>query len=145
MTMEYYTTHQLPDYCKLVNWLRITQGCGILQEDGDKSHGIIRSKEDEALGVENIATQFKNDNWVKTMIHPAQLPDLNPIEGVWNLLNERVHQRHWHTQWELRTVIQEEWNRITLKEIKARIAETPWRCCMLREGNASKHIKSDLW
>ena len=47
MIMEYYTTHQLPDYCDLVNWLRIKYGRGILQEDGDASHGKIRSKEDE--------------------------------------------------------------------------------------------------
>ena len=76
-------------------------GCGILQEDGDSSHRKIRSKEDEAAGVENIATQLKMDNWVETLKHPAQSPDLNPIEAIWNLLNERVHQRKCTNQYEL--------------------------------------------
>ena len=145
MTMEYYTKHQLPDYCERVNWLRIMYGRGIPQEDGDSSHGKIRSKEDEAAGVENIATQLKNDNWIETLEHPAQSPDLNPIEAIWNLLNERVHQRDWRDQYELRTVIEEEWKRITLEEIRARIAEMPWRCRMLRESNSTKLIKSKLW
>ena len=145
MTMEYYTQHQLPDYCERVNWLRLRYGRGILQEDGDSSHGKIRSKEDVAAGVENIATQLKNDNWIETLEHPAQSPDLNPIEAIWNLLNERVHQRDWRDQYELRTVIEEEWKRITLEEIRARIAEMPWRCRMLREGNHTKLINSKLW
>ena len=72
MTMEYYTKHQLPDYYERVNWLRIMYGCGILQEDGDSSHGKIRSKEDKAAGIENIATQLKMDNWVETLKHPAK-------------------------------------------------------------------------
>ena len=145
MTMEYYTNHQLPDYCERVNWLRLMYGRGILQEDSDTSHGIIRSKEDKEAGTENIATQLKNDNWIETLDHPAQSPDLNPIEAIWNLLNERVHQRDWRDQYELRTVIQEEWNWIDLSEIRARIAEMPWRCWILREGNHTKLIKSKLW
>lgn len=68
MTMEYCTTHQLPDYCESVNWLQVTYGQGVLQEDGDKSHGTIRSKEDEALGIENIAPQSRNDNWIEIII-----------------------------------------------------------------------------
>ena len=41
-----------------------------------------------------------------------------------------------------RTVISEEWERVTLDEIRARIAEMPWRYRMLREGNHVKLIKS---
>ena len=84
------------------------------------------------------------DNWIEVLEHPAQSPDLNPIEAIWNLLNERVHQRKWKDQYELRTVVQEEWDRIKLSEIQARIAEMSWRCRMLREGNHIKLIKSKL-
>lgn len=145
MTMEYYTGHQLPGYCERVRWLRTTYGRGILQEDGDSSHGKIRSKEDQEAGIQNMATQLKIDNEIETLEHPPQSPDLNPKEAIWNLLNERVHQRDWNNQYELRTVIQEEWDRIKLSEIQARIAEMPWRCHMLREGNHTKLIKSKLW
>ena len=94
MTIEYYTSHQFPHYYKAVDWLQVTQRRRILQEDGDKNHEIIQSKEDKELGIENIATQLKHDNWIETLKYSAQSPDLNSIEGVWNLLNERVHQRH---------------------------------------------------
>ena len=143
--MDYYTSHQLPDYCDSVNWLRVIYGRGILQEDGDLSHGKKQSKEDKEAGIENIATQLKIDNWIETLKHPTQSPDLNPIEAIWNILKERVYRRKWDNQYELRTVISEEWERVTLDEIRARIAEMPWRCRMLREGNYVKLIKSQLW
>lgn len=47
---------------------------GILQEDNDNSHGT-RLKD-------NIVVQYKEANWIPTLIHPPQSPDLNPIEGV---------------------------------------------------------------
>jgi transposase len=50
--------------------------------------------------------------------HPAQSPDLNPIEPVWQLLKQRVYKRRPKTREQLRQYIQEEWDLITLDEIR---------------------------
>jgi hypothetical protein len=160
MTQEYYTDHILPLYCNAVNTLRTQEAhgradgwcdsCGdgkptgnggsiasswFLQEDGDPSHGM-RSN--------GLARQYKNSNWVVNLNHPAQSPDLNPIEGVWLILKMRVRQRVWRSIAELKAICQEEWSKITMEEVRARIAEMPARCHSLVK-TGGKPIKSDLW
>jgi phosphoglycerate-specific signal transduction histidine kinase len=41
----------------------------------------------------------------ETLSHPLQSPDLNSIEGVWNVLKERAKHRQWRTVAELKKVL----------------------------------------
>ena len=81
--------------------------------------------------------------------HPPQSPDLNPIEAVWLLLNERLkqlysHQLHEMDYWRLRAATEEAWDLITIDEIRNRISEMPWRCKQLiRTGGA--RVKGSVW
>ena len=45
---------------------------------------------------------------------------------------------------ELKQALQEEWSKVTMQEIRARIAEMPERCEML-VNSGGKPIKSKLW
>ena len=76
--------------------------------------------------------------------YPAQSPDLNPVEAVWNILKQRVRRRQWQNLKELRDVILDEWGRITIDEIRARIKEMPWRCRQV-VATGGRGIKSSLW
>lgn len=78
------------------------------------------------------------------MFHPPQSPDLNPSEGVWNILKQRVRRRRCNNVKELKRIILEEWNEISMDEIRARIKEMPKRCEILR-NNEGEAIKSALW
>ncbi len=60
------------------------------------------------------------------------------------MLKQRVRRRQYHTLEELKRIILEEWDRITMEEIRARISEMPWRCEQLVEFGG-KPIKSELW
>ena len=134
MTQKYYTERLLSIYIEKLQ----EDSRNILQEDNDSSHGT-RSKN-------NVARKLKETNFIKTLRHPAQSPDLNPTEGIWNILKQRVRKRYgdWRTVDELKQVILEEWDKITLDEIRARIAEIPMRCKML-VANGGERIKSKLW
>ncbi|KAL5322950.1 hypothetical protein ACEPPN_007475 [Leptodophora sp. 'Broadleaf-Isolate-01'] len=70
------------EYVKAVQEERLrTQNQVYLQEDGDPSHGMRK---------EGLAAQLKVVNWVINLKHPAQSPDLNPIEGIWNIIKQRI-------------------------------------------------------
>jgi transposase len=137
MTAKYYTDRVLPqlvlDY-QAIKRLHDYQNVWF-QEDNDPSHGT-RSKI-------NLPRQYKEANWIAHYTHPAQSPDLNPIEAIWNILKQRLTYR-WSSIDEMKAEILRIWDSISLNEIRARIDEMPSRCKQLRETNG-KAIKSMLW
>ncbi|CAB4430830.1 unnamed protein product [Rhizophagus irregularis] len=59
-------------------------------------------------------SQWKEDNSVSTIPWPAQSPDLNPIEHLWDVLERKVqaHKPHPKNIRELMVVLEEKWNNI---------------------------------
>jgi hypothetical protein len=55
-----------------------------------------------------------------------------------------IRKRTWRTLEELKAILQEEWSKITMQEVRARIAEMPQRCCDLIE-HGGKPLQSALW
>lgn len=136
MTQAYYTERLLPIYIELLHKGRLERGISWLQEDNDPSHGT--------RSVNNVARWLKNSNWVATITHPAQSPDLNPIEAIWNILKQRIRQREWHSLAQLKHLLQEEWERISIEEIRRRISDMPKRCAQLATSDGAP-IKTALW
>jgi len=66
------------------------------------------------------------------------------MEGVWNILKQRVRRRTWKNLEELKEVLQDEWSKIIMQEIRARISEMPQRCQDLIKSGGGP-IKSELW
>jgi hypothetical protein len=139
MTQKYYSDRLLPVYINAVNTLRIQEPnlphSWLLQEDGDPSHGLRK---------EGLAYRLKKANWITNHSHPPQSPDLNPIEACWNILKQRVRKRTWNTIAELREIIQDEWDKITMQEIRDRISDMPRRCKLLAKTGGAP-IKSAQW
>jgi len=61
-----------------------------------------------------IVRQWKEDNSVSSLPWPAQSPDLNPIEHLWDVLERKVqaHKPHPKNVGELMEVLEEEWGKI---------------------------------
>jgi transposase len=136
MTQKYFVECLLPIYVEAVQRERLrTQNQVYLQEDGDPSHGMRK---------EGLAAELKAVNWVINLKHPAQSPDLNPIEGIWNIIKQRVHRRHFYNDEEVKQALQEECDKITLEEIRSRISDMPYRCRQLTK-NGGKSIKTAKW
>lgn len=77
MTQKYYYERLLPVYIQAIKDARNQDSENsqkwILQEDNDPSHGHKKK---------GLAHHLKELDSVKTLVHPAQSPDLNPAEGV---------------------------------------------------------------
>ena len=142
MTGEYYCENILPHYIGAIEALRESNRYEaghpqewLLQEDGDPSHG------GRSLG---LAYTFKAKAWVPNLAHPAQSPDLNPIEAIWNIVKQRIRRKVWRSLDELKAIVQDEWNKVTMQEVRARIADMPRRCRLLVK-TGGKAIKSAEW
>ena len=136
MTQKYYIERLLPVYVHAIQQARLRDPQNyLLQEDNDPSHGTKKS---------GLAQQLKEANWVNNLMHPAQSPDLNPKEGVWNILKQRARRRTWNSKGQLKEILQDEWSKITMEEVRTRIADMPRRCKLLAE-TGGKPIKTSQW
>ena len=142
MTQIYYTEKILPGLIAEIQRLRLILpeygGDMILQEDNDPSHG-------HRSGLEGAANKLREANWITTLKHPAQSPDLSPIEGLWAILKQRMRRRKRpQTIEELKAALREEWAAITMDEVRRRIAEMPARCREVAR-NGGRAVRSNLW
>ncbi|KUJ14011.1 uncharacterized protein LY89DRAFT_561879, partial [Mollisia scopiformis] len=64
---------------------------------------------------------------------PPQSPDLNPIKGIWAIIKQRLRRRVFDSEEDMKEALQEEWDKITMQEIRDRIADMPRRCAQLKK------------
>ena len=133
MSQEFYAKEILPQHIQAISDLEEYYLHRFwLQEDGDPSHG------------NNPCYRMKHDADLLIHIHPAQSPDLNPIEACWQIMKQRLRGGTWKTVEEFKAAIQQEWDRITIAQIRRRIREMPWRCKRVQELKGAR-IRSSLW
>ena len=107
-----------------------------LQEDGDPLHGN--------KSTSNLCYRLKHDADLQILIHPAQSPDLNPIEACWQLVKQKLRGQKWETVAEFKDAIQRAWDQITIAQIRRRIKEMPWRCKKVQDLDGCR-VRSSLW
>ena len=85
--------------------------------------------------VANVVQQYLEEVDIAVMEWPAQSPDLNPIEHVWDLIGRAVRSRNmtFHTLRELSDAVTEEWDNIPQEVVQNLIASMPERMqCVIR-------------
>jgi hypothetical protein len=150
MRASYYTEKILPIYRQAFNDLKAhseqlrpkapshLRHSWLFQEDNDPSHGTKNKDSQPAI--------YKQCHDIECIFHPANSPDLNPIEGIWNVIKNRVKRYLWEIDdvATLKQALQNEWQQVTQDQIQARINEMPWRVGQVYE-HPEKRVKSDLW
>ena len=97
ITQKYYVDRLLPIYCQAIESMRhIDDKPWLLQEDGDPPHGMRKK---------GLAQEYKEAHNIQNLAHPAQSPDLNPIEGIWCIIKQRLRRRLFDTEEDMKTAI----------------------------------------
>ena len=55
-----------------------------------------------------LAQEYKEAHDIQNLIHPAQSPDLNPIEAIWAIIKQRIRRRIFDFEEEMKEAFQEE-------------------------------------
>jgi hypothetical protein len=101
----------------------IDESYWILQQDNDPKHTA-------KLNVDWLA-----DNQVITFHWPSQSPDLNPIENLWSILDERCKGRTCNTEDQLMEVLTEAWNALPDTVLTSLVDSMPNRCQEVIDSN----------
>ncbi len=100
-------------------------------------HHLMLQHDNARPHVARICTQFLEAENLPVLAWPAYLPDMSPIEHVWDALDRHIRQCvpvPANIQ-QLRTAIEEEWTNIPQATINNLINSMRRRCVALREAN----------
>ena len=89
-----------------------------------------------------MRTEVIGNNNIRRMIWPANSPDLNPIEHVWDELGRWVYRDNApHNINELRQRLVQEWNNIPQNTIRRCISNMRKRCnaCLAANGGFTRY------
>jgi hypothetical protein len=85
------------------------------QEDNDPKH------------TSNVCKHFHVEHKTNRIDWPAQSPDLNPIENLWSILDERCKDRSPNTKNELFACLANEWNNLPISILTNLVDSMPNR------------------
>jgi len=97
----------------------------------DKFYGsdFIFMQDNASIHCSNLMKQWFEAHNVELLDHPANSPDLNPIENCWAQLTRLVYAngKQYHSVEELKTAIAENWKRIDVPSLQKLIDSMPLR------------------
>ena len=102
---------------------------------GDEDDYIFQ--EDNApIHTARVAKRWKEDNDITNLPWPAQSPDLNPIENIWDELDRKVrkHKPLPKNQNDLWQILQEEWSKLDENIYKNLVDSMPRRIAAVIEN-----------
>lgn len=137
MNIKYYTEEVLPKHIEFLERMKEKYGYDFeLVEDGDPSHGMRTSN--------NMAARLRQAHGIVTHKHPAESPDFSPIEAMWLIIKERLRGRKWSSREHFVREIFQEWDNITIEQIRKRVSEMPGRMIKI-QNNGGERIRSKVW
>jgi len=96
------------------------------QQDNDPKH------------TSRLAQTFLSENVPNLMDWPANSPDLNPIENLWNIVKRNVEKRMPQIQKDLTDFMKEEWDAIPENVLINLVKSMRRRCELVIENNRER-------
>ena len=90
----------------------------------------------------HYAMKFFKANDILVMFWPSTLPDLNPIENIWDIIDDRLKTMRPRNLKELQSMIQQIWDNITEETCKKLVDSMPRRlksCQRVKGGTMYKY------
>ena len=117
MNAELYTDILGDEFLETLEYYGLQASEVIFQQDKDSKHTSRR------------ATRWFEDNGIEVLDWPAQSPDLNPIEHLWDHIKRRLsnYERVPTSMHELWNRVEVEWNSIPVEECTKLIESMPRR------------------
>ena len=109
----------------------------VFQQDNDPKHTSKLMTGDKK---KKTPGWFK-DMEIDLMEWPAQSPDLNPIEHLWEQLERQLGGRQFKKEADLMSALETEWEKISAECIVQLVDSMPSRCAAVikAEGDATKY------
>lgn len=88
-----------------------------------------------------LVNDWLRNNGIQVLQWPFLSPDLNPIEHVWDVLEDRVKKHHPKNKTELALHLVEEWNKIDLSVFTKLVSSVPNRLheCIKMKGYPTRY------
>lgn len=88
-----------------------------------------------------LVRDWLRNNGIEVLQWPSSSPDLNPIEHLWDVLEDQVKKRQPRNKKELSLYLVEEWNKIELSVLQKLVDSVPSRLneCIKMKGYATRY------
>jgi hypothetical protein len=127
---EIPTTMDAKKYVEILN-NNFIQSATVL---GIKDNFVFQSDNDPKH-TSKLATNWLKDNWVETLEWPAQSPDLNIIEHLWEFVDRNIPQKQRKSMENFRSAILQNWKNVPQSLIDSLIQSIPKRLQAVIDAN----------
>jgi len=109
--------------------LLFPQADGVFQQDNDPKH------------TAKINKRYLVNQGINTMVWPSQSPDLNPIENLWSILDDKLKFRNCQNEEQLFDALKRGWEALDPVLLTSLVDSMPRRCQAVidSKGYATKY------
>lgn len=101
----------------------------------EMARGWIFQQDNDPKHTANLVKDFMKSKKIRLLEWPAQSPDLNPIENLWDYVDRQIGDRKPSNAAELMSLIKQAWESISIDYLIKLVDSMPKRCKAVIDAN----------